>query len=101
YVLAFPLIQASAGLLLPASIVLLAVGTIPLLLTLIAFAPVIMMCCVVVTELVGLFELSRTFHLRAGLRDYVVLAATTIPYMAVLAYAGVRAAWRELRGRGG
>ncbi len=101
YVLAFPLIQASAGLLLPASIVLLAVGTMPLLLTLVAFAPVVMMCCVVVTELVGLFELSRTFHLRAGLRDYVMLALTTIPYMAVLAFAGLRAAWREFKGRGG
>ena len=98
YVLAFPLVQASMGLLLPASVVLIIVGHIPLLLTLAAFTIVFMMIGIVATEVVGLFEFSRSFHLRAGFRDYLRLVLTTIPYQLILAFAATRAAWRELRG---
>lgn len=101
YVLVFPLVQATTGLLLPASIALIAVGRLPLLLTLAAFAPLLVMVCVLVTEMVGLAELSRSFSLPIGWRDYVRLALTTIPYQVVLAFAGVRAAYRELRHQGG
>lgn len=100
YVLAFPLVQGAAGLLLPISLVLLLVGHLPLLMTLVAFSAVFMMLCVLATEIVGLMELSHTFALDTRLRDYLRLILTTIPYQAVLAFAGLRAAWRQLLGQG-
>jgi len=101
YVLVFPLIQAATGFLFPAAILLVIFGQLPLLLTLAAFVPLLIMVGIVATELVGLFELSRTFHLGAGLRDYAVVVLTTIPYQLILAFAATRAIWREALGRRG
>jgi hypothetical protein len=76
-------------------------GNLSLLLTLVAFVPLITMVGIVATEVVGLFELSRAFDLEAGPYDYLVLVLTTIPYQLILAFAGVRAVLREMLGRRG
>ena len=90
FVLVFPLVQAATGLLIPAAIVILIVGDLPLLVTLVAFAPLLMMLGLMATEIVGLAELSRSFKLRVRPLDYLVLVTSIIPYQLVLAFAGIR-----------
>jgi cellulose synthase/poly-beta-1,6-N-acetylglucosamine synthase-like glycosyltransferase len=101
YVLVFPIIQAAMGLLLPMAVFLLFFVQLPLLLTLVALTPLLMMFGILVTEIVGLSELSRAFTLHAGPIDYLMLVITMFPYQLILAASAVRALWREMLGQRG
>jgi cellulose synthase/poly-beta-1,6-N-acetylglucosamine synthase-like glycosyltransferase len=101
YVLVFPIIQAAMGLLLPMAVVIVVFGQLPLLLTLMAIAPLLMMIGILATEAIGLTELSQAFSLRARPIDYLMLVITLIPYQLLLAVAAIRALWREMLGNRG
>ena len=89
------------GLLLPMAIFLVVFVHLPLLLTLVALTPLLMMFGILATELIGLSELSRAFALDAGPTDYLMLIVTMFPYQLMLAVAAIRALWREMLGQKG
>ena len=101
YVLAFPLLQAVAAVIVPFSLLTMVLDSLPLNLALAGIVPALVSVAVVVVESAALRELRRTYHLATGLLDQVRLVATTIPYQLVLSFAAARAAWRELVGQRG
>lgn len=100
YVLAFPVLQAISGAVIPLSVASIFVIRLPLLLAMFGFFPALMSVVVLVAEWAVLVEMRRSFFLRARLLDPVRLVLTTIPYQLVLAFAAVRACVREARGVG-
>jgi cellulose synthase/poly-beta-1,6-N-acetylglucosamine synthase-like glycosyltransferase len=98
YTLAFPFLQAAMALILPLAIVTMVVLPVPIVLALLSFLPAVTVLVVLVLELVGLREFGLEFGLRPRLRDYARLVIGQIPYQLALAYAALRAGWREVRG---
>lgn len=99
--LAMPFVQAFAGLTIPFAIVTLLWMDAPILLTLLSFTPVLIIALTVLTEAVALHEFCAAYDRRARLRDYLRLVLGTPVYQALLAYAALRAAGREIRGQRG
>ena len=98
YVLAFPYIQAAAALLTPLLIAVAIWTQIPLGLTLWMFTPLLAFTAVVLIEAVAIGEMARLYHVPVSWRESARIIWTTIPYMVFLAFAALRAVWRETRG---
>lgn len=96
--LAMPFLQAFAGLTIPLAVVTLLLLEAPVLLTMLSFVPVLVVGLTVLVEAVGLREFCIAYGKQARLRDYVRLVVGTPAYQTILAYAALRAAFREIRG---
>ena len=70
----------------------------PIVLTLVAFAPIVPLLGILVMEAVGLSEFGRDYRMRVRVRDYLRLLVGFLPYHLLLAGAACHAASRELRG---
>lgn len=99
YTLGMPFAQALVGLLVPLAFLTMAFLKAPILLTMIAFIPLIPTLLTLVVESVALSEFCRDFGLKLRVRDYVRLVAGALPYQALLSWAAMRAVWRDLSGR--
>jgi cellulose synthase/poly-beta-1,6-N-acetylglucosamine synthase-like glycosyltransferase len=98
YTLSFPFLQAFLALLLPLALAGAILADLPVLLTLVSFAPIVPLLVILVVEAVGLSEFGRDYGLRVRLRDYLRLVVGFLPYHLLLAGAACHAASRELRG---
>jgi glycosyltransferase XagB len=97
YTLMTPFIQASAGLLVPASLIMIIFVSTPDVITLFAFLPLMLVVASVSVEAVALHYFGKDFEIKVRLRDYLRLVLGTIPYQWLLASAALRAVWREAR----
>jgi hypothetical protein len=82
----------------PAALAAVALLKLPILLTLLAFLPLVPLCCMLVCEIIGLGDFGREFGLQPRVRDYIRLIVGFIPYHFLVAVAALRAVLRELRG---
>jgi glycosyltransferase XagB len=98
YTLVFPFLQAMMAVIFPIAIVTMLLLPVPILLALMSFLPAMTVLVVLAIELVGLREFGLEFGVRTRMRDYVRLIVGVIPYQFVLAYAAMRAVWREAHG---
>lgn len=98
YMLLFPILQAVAALLIPGSLLTMALVRMPLPLALFGLSPLLVTLVLIAAEAAALRELRRRFHLAARRLDLVRLVVTTIPYQLVLSFAAARSTWRELIG---
>ncbi|MCM0620597.1 glycosyltransferase [Nocardioides bruguierae] len=98
YTLAMPFLQAFTGVMIPVSIGLVLFAKVPTLVALLSFVPVVPTLVTIVVEAAGLGEFARAYGVRLRPWDYLRLVLGTFPYQVLLAFAALRAAWRELRG---
>ncbi len=98
YTLSFPFLQAFLAVLLPLSLAAALLADLPMVLTLVSFAPFIPLLMILTAEAVGLSEFGRDYGMRVRMRDYVRLVVGFLPYHLLLAGAACHAASRELRG---
>lgn len=99
YTLAMPFGQALIGLLVPLAFLTMVFMKAPVLVTMIAFIPLVPALVTLVVETVALGEFCRDYGMRARLRDYARLILGTLPYQVLLSWAALRAVWRDLTGR--
>jgi cellulose synthase/poly-beta-1,6-N-acetylglucosamine synthase-like glycosyltransferase len=97
YTLAFPLLQALMMLYLPVSL-LTTFAKVPELVAMVSLLPLYMLLAQLAISLVGLFEFTSAYGLRPGLWTPVRMILTYLPYQWLLAFAALRAVWREARG---
>jgi hypothetical protein len=65
------------------------------------YVPLAATLATLVVEVIGLAEFNRMFQLKVRLRDYVKLTLGAVPYQLLLAFAALRASFREVRGERG
>jgi hypothetical protein len=70
----------------------------PVLLTLLAWLPVLLLAAHFLTAVAGLYEFTGEHGLKASPRTVIVMALTWIPYQLVLVYSAARALRRHLTG---
>lgn len=98
YTLAMPFLQAFTGLMIPVSVGLALFAKVPTLVAMITFLPIVPTLVTLVAEAAGLGEFGRVYKIKIRLTDYLKLILGTFPYQVLLAFAALRAAWREMRG---
>ena len=101
YTLAMPFLQAATGLLLPLSLASMLLVKVSVPVTLLTFLPLAPTVVTLAVEAAALGEFGREFGVRIRPRDHARLLLGTIPYQVLLAFAALRAVWREVRGQGG
>ncbi|GMA30422.1 glycosyltransferase [Litorihabitans aurantiacus] len=89
---------AVTGVVVPISVALALLGSFPLPVAMITFLPLVVTLATVALEACMLRELGRDHGLAVGVRDYVVLVLSTIPFQLLLAFATLRAYVRLRRG---
>jgi glycosyltransferase XagB len=99
YTLAMPFGQALIGLLVPLAFLTMVVLKAPVLVTMIAFIPLVPALITLVVETVALSEFCRDYGMKARFRDYLRLILGTLPYQVLLSWAALRAVWRDVTGR--
>jgi cellulose synthase/poly-beta-1,6-N-acetylglucosamine synthase-like glycosyltransferase len=99
YTLSMPFLQSFTGLLIPISILSLLLLRLPMPVVLFGFAPLMITLLVVAMEAVGLSEFGELFDRKPRIRDYARLILGAPFYQVMLAYAALRAVWREYTGR--
>lgn len=101
YTLAMPFLQAATGALVPVSVLLMFLVSVPtpvVLLTLLPIAPTLM---TIAMEMVAYGEFCRVYGVHRRIRDFVYLVVGAVPYQLILAFSAGRAAVRQIRGQGG
>jgi glycosyltransferase XagB len=98
YTLAMPYLMALAWLMIPVALITAVAVKAPVPITLISFMPALPMLSMLAVEIAGLGDFCRAYGERPSPRDYARLVLGLPLYQAVLAFAAVRAAARELRG---
>jgi cellulose synthase/poly-beta-1,6-N-acetylglucosamine synthase-like glycosyltransferase len=101
FTLAMPFLQALTGLLIPLSVAAMFLLKLPVAITLATFVPLLPTLVTLAVESVGLTEFGAAFGVRIRVRDYLRLVIGTFPYQILLAFAALRAVWRQARGQGG
>jgi cellulose synthase/poly-beta-1,6-N-acetylglucosamine synthase-like glycosyltransferase len=99
YTLMTPFFQAFSGILLLAGFAAALAGHVPVGVALISFLPVVPMTATFLFEAVGLHDFGRQYRLPVELRHYAKLIIGGPFYQLILAWAALRAVWREARGR--
>lgn len=99
YTLVTPFLQALTGLLVPVSLLLMVFAKTSAVVALAAFLPLLLVIASVAVEVVALHDFGREFRLSVGATSYLKLVLGAIPYQWLLAFAAVRAAWREVKGQ--
>jgi glycosyltransferase XagB len=100
FTLMTPFLQAFTGVLLPVSLLTMAVASLPAGLAMLSFLPIVPTVIASVIEHLALIDFGRLFQQQVRLRDHVRLALGTPMFQAVLAFAAMRAVLRQLRGNG-
>jgi cellulose synthase/poly-beta-1,6-N-acetylglucosamine synthase-like glycosyltransferase len=100
YLLAMPFLQAFAGIMIPVSLALMLFASVPPLVVLIAFVPLVPTVVTLAVEVAALHEFGVAYQRRITVRDQLRLVLGTFPYQVLLAVAALRAVWREARGDG-
>jgi cellulose synthase/poly-beta-1,6-N-acetylglucosamine synthase-like glycosyltransferase len=98
YTLLQPFLQALTLIALPLGVAAALTGGIPLPVALVTFTPLIPMTISLLFESVALAEFCRGLGLPLGVRDYLRLGLTALPYQVLMGYAALRAVLRERRG---
>jgi len=98
YTLAMPFLQAFTGLMIPLSIALMFLVKVPMVVALLTFVPLVPTLVTLSVEAAGLGDFGRSYGIRIRAWDYVRLVVGTFPYQVFLAFAALRAIWRETRG---
>lgn len=98
YILATPLLQASAGFLLPFAIVTAVMVKAPIGLTLLMFAPLVPLGITVLTQLVGLKEFTRTYQQHASIWHYASVLFLAPLYQTILSAAAAVAVYKYAKG---
>ncbi|MGC0313799.1 cellulose synthase/poly-beta-1,6-N-acetylglucosamine synthase-like glycosyltransferase [Kitasatospora acidiphila] len=99
YTLATPFVQAFSGLLILVGVAVALFSSVPDLVALISFSPLIPMVAMFAFEAVGLHDFGKQYQLTIKPSHYVKLIIGGPFYQLILAGAAIRAVWRELRGR--
>jgi hypothetical protein len=82
----------------PLSVVLMLFVKVPVPVALITFLPLIPTLVTLSVETAGLGDFGRSYGIRIRSWDRVRLVLGTFPYQVLLAFAALRAVWREVRG---
>ena len=98
YTLAFSRGQAMLGIYFLSSLVMTFILKTPVLIALIASLPVLMLLAHFLTSVVGLYEFTDAHGLKATPSNVARMTVAWFPYQLVLAYAAMRALWRQLAG---
>jgi cellulose synthase/poly-beta-1,6-N-acetylglucosamine synthase-like glycosyltransferase len=98
YILATPLLQSIAGILLPFAVVTALVVKAPIGLTLLMFMPLIPIGITALTQLVGLREFARTYQQKARIWHYASVLFLAPLYQAILATAATVAVYKYAKG---
>jgi cellulose synthase/poly-beta-1,6-N-acetylglucosamine synthase-like glycosyltransferase len=101
YMLAMPFMQAFSGLMVPVSLATIFFFRAPMPFVLFTYVPLAATLATLVVEVIGLAEFNRMFDLKVRVRDYVKLILGAMPYQFLLAFAALRASFREVRGERG
>jgi cellulose synthase/poly-beta-1,6-N-acetylglucosamine synthase-like glycosyltransferase len=101
YLLAMPFMQAFSGLMVPVSLLTIFFFRASMPFVLFTYVPLAATLATLVVEVIGLAEFNRMFQLKVRLRDYVKLTLGAVPYQLLLAFAALRASFREVRGERG
>ncbi len=99
YTLVQPYLQALTFVTLPIAVAAAIGTTLPLPITMFTFLPLVPTVGTVLLEGAGLREFGRDLELKIGVRDYVVLVLSTVPYQVLLSYSALRGLLRQWRGR--
>jgi cellulose synthase/poly-beta-1,6-N-acetylglucosamine synthase-like glycosyltransferase len=99
YTLMTPFFQAFSGVLVMLGFVIALAARVPVFVALASFLPVIPMTATFVFEAVGLHDFGKQYGLPVKLRHYAKLFVGGPFYQLILAWAALRAVWREARGR--
>lgn len=97
YTLLTPFVQAATGLIVPFSLVMVCWVKASVIVTLIAFLPLLLVVASAMLEMAALREFGRDFTVRVGPRQYIGVLLGTLPYQWLLAVSAMRAVWREAR----
>ncbi|HEX6471514.1 MAG TPA: glycosyltransferase [Streptosporangiaceae bacterium] len=98
-ILAFPQAQVLLGVYLVFSIATTLAVKAPVLVAMVSYLPVLLLLAHFLTAAVGLYEFTESHGLQASPRLVAQMAIFWFPYQIVLAYAGLRAVWRQLLSR--
>ncbi len=98
YTLVQSYLQALTFLVLPVALVAALFFRLPLPLAMLLFSPLVPMLGTLIFEMATLHEFGTELDLPVGVRDYVLLAVSLVPYQAVLGFAALRAMIRHRRG---
>jgi cellulose synthase/poly-beta-1,6-N-acetylglucosamine synthase-like glycosyltransferase len=101
YTLAMPFLQAATGALLPLAVASMFLLKVPVPVALVTFSPLALMLVTMAVEAAALGEFGREFGIRIRLWDRARLLLGAFPYQLLLAFAALRAVWREIRGDAG
>ena len=101
YTLAMPFLQAGSGALLPLAVASMFLLKVPVPVALATFLPLALMLVTIAVEAAALGEFGRAFRIRIHIWDRIRLLLGAFPYQLLLAFAALRAVWREIRGQGG
>ncbi len=101
WTLVTPFAQALTGVLIPIGILAALLGHVPIALALISFLPIVPTLGTFAFETVALHEFGRLYRLRVRPLDYLKLIVGGPFYQVLLAFAALRAVWRDRRGEGG
>jgi glycosyltransferase XagB len=99
YTLVQPYLQALTFVTLPIAVVAAVWATLPLPITMFTFLPLVPTLGTVLLEGAGLREFGRDLELKIGVRDYVVLFLSTVPFHVLLSYSALRGLIRHWQGR--
>jgi len=99
YTLMTPFFQAFSGVLVMLGFTVALITNVPIGVALISFLPVIPMLATFFFEAVGLHDFGKQYQLPVRPRHYVKLLLGGPVYQLILAWAALRAVWREARGR--
>jgi cellulose synthase/poly-beta-1,6-N-acetylglucosamine synthase-like glycosyltransferase len=99
YTLTGPFMQAFSGVAIPFGVGVALWTSLPVLVALLTFVPVLPMATNLVFQLVGLHDFGKQYGLRIRWYHYAKLVLGALPYGLLLAVAALRAVWREYTGK--
>ncbi len=98
YTLGFPTAQAALGLYVPVSLVMMFTVKTPVLIAIILWLPFYLLAAHFTLTIIGLYEFTDAHGLKPSWETPLIMAVSYLPYQWVLAFAALRATFRELRG---
>jgi cellulose synthase/poly-beta-1,6-N-acetylglucosamine synthase-like glycosyltransferase len=98
YTLSFPIVQSLLGLYTVVALVAMLTIKTPVLVSIILFLPFYLLIAHFFLSAFGLYDFAEAHGLKPQWKTVVILAVGFLPYQWVLAYAALRATWRQLRG---
>ncbi len=98
YTLGFPVLQALMMLYVPLSLWMMVFAKLPVLVAIVSSLPLYMLVVQFTISLVGLYEFTSVHRLRPSWFTPLWLLVAYFPYQCLLAFAALRAGWRQLQG---